>query len=104
MRIRIPLRLDLAEPVAELGYSALERSGLLGAHLAFTRTSTIRWIWHADYILGGRRPDSPGGPSKRAHLKAAVPASVKNMAAVAPVTRPRQHADATIRPRAGPGP
>jgi hypothetical protein len=64
MRIGIPLRLDPAEPVAELGYPAFERSCLLGAHLVVTRTATIRWIWHEDYVLGGRRPDSPRGPIK----------------------------------------
>src|SRR5262245_45851059 len=83
MHIGIPLRLDPAEPVAELGNPPLERSRLLGAHLAFTRTSTIRWIWHEGHVLGGRRPDSPRGLSKRGDLKAAVPASVKNMAATA---------------------
>jgi hypothetical protein len=64
MRIGIPLRLDLTEAVAQLGNPTLERGCLLGAHLAFTRTSTIRWIWHEDYVLGGRRPDSPRGPIK----------------------------------------
>src|SRR5262245_34394357 len=90
MRIGIPLRLDPAEPVTELGNPILERSRLLGAHLASARTSTIRWIWHEDHVLGGRGPDSPRGLSKRGHLKAAVPASVKNMAAATPRTRPRR--------------
>src|SRR5262245_50077765 len=49
--------------------------------------------------VGG--PTPPGGPSKRAHLKAAVPASVKTMAAALRPGWPLEHADATIRPRAG---
>src|SRR5262245_56913870 len=66
LRIGMPLRFDPAEPVVELGYPALECSCLLGAHLVFTRTSTIRCIWHEDYVLGGRRPDSPPGAHQSA--------------------------------------
>ena len=68
LRVGLPLRLDLAQPLAEVGDPALERGLLLGAHLAAGQDFG-RWLDRACDSRPRReaapRPDSPRGPIER---------------------------------------